>query len=681
MWEKVMSDPELPGTTSPSRHQRFRAIMDAAAGASHADYLNHPRFWNLPLPELRNFELYGIAMMRPGGASSSAAEPGSCCHAGATPAPQPALPHGAADAGLVRGLRGQYPFDDTQFPPLPWGGTRVAEPDIAFIAQWIADGCPAAEQDGHIAAAFDAPLRLALATGQAAHPLFTAPTNELADDSGTVKARKNIAYLSPEELRRLRAAIAQMKSLDDYQQDERSFAFWARIHANQCQHGWEQFLTWHRAYLYGFEKRLQDIDPTVTLPYWDWAADAQNVQASIDDMGDAINDNGYVPLHYQCWIDEDGLRKLTDGGKVPQAVLDGLRSTLKNPPYSSGARLFKAAGIQYGDDLASDDAIKAVLGEINPLWHWKRWPGGNKNLIFEAYPSPDNMKRILGIDDFFDFGSGSRGNQFFGALENVHNLIHNFSGGVNPYFEVMKTKRPERLNGDMVDPGTTAFDPIFWGHHSNCDRLWSEWQRLHPGSGPDDPGDVLPPWNFTVDDMASISRLGYEYMMASNLFLTNNTMPLQRFESAASAVHPMVLTHHDRAEIRLHAVQYVARPGFHIRAFLNSPAADVSTPTLGNPNYVGIANMFTGTCIGGPGHCDVPARRTDRFDLRPRPHKTPTNIRFDATEAVNRLGAAGATSFNVNLVVLNTDGTPATDALKIDAVSLNFFDRPLASRS
>jgi hypothetical protein len=77
----------------------------------------------------------------------------------------------------------------------------------------------------------------------------------------------------------------------------------------------------------------------------------------------------------------------------------------------------------------------------------------------------------------------------------------------------------------------------------------------------------------------------------------------------------------------------------------------------------------------------VPARRTDRFDLRPRPHKTPTNIRFDATEAVNRLGAAGATSFKVNLVVLNTDGTSATDALKIDAVSLNFFDRPLASGS
>jgi hypothetical protein len=31
-------------------------------------------------------------------------------------------------------------------------------------------------------------------------------------------------------------------------------------------------------------------------------------------------------------------------------------------------------------------------------------------------------------------------------------------------------------------------------------------------------------------------------------------------------------------------------------------------------------------------------------------------------------------------VVLNTDGTPAADALKIDAVSLNFFDRPSTSK-
>ena len=34
---------------------------------------------------------------------------------------------------------------------------------------------------------------------------------------------------------------------DSYYQDERSFAWWARIHANSCQHSWEEFLTWQLA--------------------------------------------------------------------------------------------------------------------------------------------------------------------------------------------------------------------------------------------------------------------------------------------------------------------------------------------------------------------------------------------------------------------------------------------------
>jgi tyrosinase len=660
---------------TPSRLERFRAIMEAAAGTSTASYMGHPRFWILPLAELRDFELYGIVMMRARGASQAEPQP-ACCHVGDQGHASAPTGGGAQDAGLIRGLRGQSPFDGTQFPRLPWGGERVSEPDIAFIAEWIADGCPGPEEDQRPAAtAQTSAVTRALVTGAAPHALFPGPTNELTRDSGSVKARKNVEFLLPEELRRLRAAIAHMKSLDDYPQDERSFAYWARIHANQCQHGWEQFLTWHRAYLYGFEKQLQDIDPTVTLPYWDWAADSQNVQASLQDMGDAINDNGWVPPAYQCWIDEDGLRTLTDGGQVAPDVLAALRSKL-NQPFCSGARLFKAANIQYGANPASDMAIKKVLGDINPLWDWRRWPGGNGGLIFEAYPTPDDVERILEIESFFDFGSGSRGHQFFGALENVHNLIHNFSGGANPY----GTVNNEPQYGDMVDPGTTAFDPIFWGHHSNCDRLWAEWQRRNPSAGPDDPDDVLPPWNMTVADTASISRLGYEYMMASHAFVTDAKAPIQRFQSAAVTVHPKVISDHRHAEIRLHAVQYVARPGFHIRAFLNTPDANVATPTRGNANYVGLVSMFTGVCVGGPGHCDVPAPRTDRFDLRPRPHKTPSNFRIDASDALKRLAAQGATSFSVNLVVLNTDGTAATDALKIDAVSLNFFDRPSRSR-
>ena len=33
------------------------------------------------------------------------------------------------------------------------------------------------------------------------------------------------------------------------------------------------FLSWHLQYMAQFEKRLQQVEPSVTIPYWDWTAD------------------------------------------------------------------------------------------------------------------------------------------------------------------------------------------------------------------------------------------------------------------------------------------------------------------------------------------------------------------------------------------------------------------------
>jgi tyrosinase len=241
---------------------------------------------------------------------------------------------------------------------------------------------------------------------------------------------------------------------------------------------------------------------------------------------------------------------------VPQTVLAGLRGQI-DTKFSSGWRLFEAAGINYGDNTSSDQAVIAELGRINPLFHWHRWPGGNADLIFEAYPTPGDTEDILQIQNFFDFASGSTNDRFFGALENIHNLIHNYTGGLNPYYikHGLPVVDAEPYTGDMVNPGTAAFDPIFWAHHSNVDRLWAEWQRRNPSVGPDNPAAILPPWTMTVADTANIQKLGYEYAMASEVFPTGKMLPLQRFRSAPVAVPPQVMANHKRAEIRLHAVQ------------------------------------------------------------------------------------------------------------------------------
>ncbi|MGH9720270.1 MAG: tyrosinase family protein [Bryobacteraceae bacterium] len=676
-----MSD-EQSKSTEWSRYQRVKQILDEAAGEAHPSYQGHGQFWNLPYSQFLAAKLYGIRMIAPVQAASPglpvtpAAPANGCCHSDDAPAPAGTRSPGrGAASGLIRGLKGQAPFDGSQFPRLPWGGKPVSLEDIAFIEQWIDDGCPEHDTPDAAGPAHQA-RRNALAFGERAHALDPRPVNAFRDESGKLKVRKNINFLLPDELARFRAAVARMKSRDAFEQDERSFGYWARIHANQCQHSWEQFVTWHRAYLYFFEQHLQDFDATVTLPYWDWAADRENVEKSIQDMESKVAlDNGVVPEAYRCWIDEDGINQLKALG-VPDPVLNQLRAVI-DKKFDSGARLFNAAGIQWGGNPQSDQAIIQVLGKINPLWHYQRWPGGDKDIIFEAYPSPEDVTRILELDDFFAFASGPEDNHFFGALENIHNLIHNFSGGLNPNFgnstEPMNIRNPSA--GDMVNAGRTAFDPIFWGHHANVDRLWAEWQKMHPDSGPDDPGAILPPWSMTVRDTYSTASLGYEYMQAAHVFPTEDGhMPIARFLSAPAQVHPKVVETHRRAEIRLHRVKYVTRAGFFIRAFLNLPEANEKTPTRGNDHYVGMLNMFTGLCTGGPGHCDTPDETRRQFDQRPRHHKTPANFRLDATGAVARLKAAGAADFHVNLVALNIDGTPATDALKLDAVSLNFYD-------
>jgi hypothetical protein len=71
----------------------------------------------------------------------------------------------------------------------------------------------------------------------------------------------------------------------------------------------------------------------------------------------------------------------------------------------------------------------------------------------------------------------------------VHNRVHVWVGG-------------------SMAPGTSPDDPVFFMHHCNIDRLWAQWQHLHPGQqypevvprigvpgnrphGLDDP---MPPW-------------------------------------------------------------------------------------------------------------------------------------------------------------------------------------------
>lgn len=84
-----------------------------------------------------------------------------------------------------------------------------------------------------------------------------------------MKVRSNVSLLTQDELARFRAALdAALKRHDN--KGFQFFAGWHGVPFGLCQHHVPLFLPWHRGYLYHLELALQDIDPDVTLPWWDW---------------------------------------------------------------------------------------------------------------------------------------------------------------------------------------------------------------------------------------------------------------------------------------------------------------------------------------------------------------------------------------------------------------------------
>lgn len=59
-------------------------------------------------------------------------------------------------------------------------------------------------------------------------------------------------------------------------------------------------------------------------------------------------------------------------------------------------------------------------------------------------------------------------NLFSSQLESIHNAVHTIVGGSGP-------------PGHMTDAMVAGFDPIFWLHHCNVDRLTAMYQASHPG--------------------------------------------------------------------------------------------------------------------------------------------------------------------------------------------------------
>ena len=128
--------------------------------------------------------------------------------------------------------------------------------------------------------------------------------------------RKSIRNLSAEELAVLRTGFSRMMSIND----NRGYKYLAGIHGIpdfKAKYGDPRlFLPWNRAYIYWFERYLQDAlyDSSVSIPWWDWISGPSRIEGIPKGFSDATIHGKPNPLYsfHVVLQDEISLRSFID---------------------------------------------------------------------------------------------------------------------------------------------------------------------------------------------------------------------------------------------------------------------------------------------------------------------------------------------------------------------------------
>lgn len=172
------------------------------------------------------------------------------------------------------------------------------------------------------------------------------------------------------------------------------------------------------------------------------------------------------------------------------------------------------------------------------------------------------------------------------------------------------------VRGQMFSTTYAAYDPIFWAHHSNVDRLWASWQK---GGGPNptstELGRSLRGFGLAVGDRLDITGLGYAYdrydamppaptfmqAPAESVAMQNpddakdqgvgktfdvSSRSIQEARAEEATTEPLILM---AKGIPDHPAESMA-----ILVFLNQPDAVPADATDDNPHFAGEFGIFGG---------------------------------------------------------------------------------------
>lgn len=170
-----------------------------------------------------------------------------------------------------------------------------------------------------------------------------------------------------------------------------------------------------------------------------------------------------------------------------------------------------------------------------------------------------------------------------------------------------------RTGGQMSSVAYAGFDPIFYLHHCNVDRLWWNWQNSHPGAAmpATEQTHQLDPFPRPFDDswqtgsdVEDADDLGYRYL---NWCFR---IPPFRIWDLVAVQLPVALSRELRDARLVVRAQQMPHDSLEFRVLLGDRDDVASEPVAGNPALVGSIGLF------GMGEMKMPAEGSDqRFDV------------------------------------------------------------------
>ncbi|KPI40958.1 Tyrosinase [Cyphellophora attinorum] len=291
-----------------------------------------------------------------------------------------------------------------------------------------------------------------------------------------------------------------------------------------CAHATYTFPGWHRPYLVMIEQSLYEQMTEIAetfqkeehkklyrnavkkfrLPYWDYYK-PRGGQVEFTGLNGGSTT---FPFDYRLpdiFTRENVMLRTAETQNELKSFPNPLKS-FKFPPKEKGANIWMQKAIDADGNPTNTQVMAmppvATVRDLNNKLNQVREQDNEycNNIIL--FPGYDNFLNV--VTARLERGGTA------GSIEGLHNGYHNYLGN----------------GGQMSDPAVAAFDPVFWIHHCQIDRIYAIWQASHPNEWDSGVGkEFLYPFRYpqptskhkywTVDDARYTSTsLGYTYVDA-----------------------------------------------------------------------------------------------------------------------------------------------------------------------